>query len=170
MASAPRYNVNLGLPAVPEVDNPDTMAAVSPVYNALRALAAGLDIFTGTAYVDPSEYSSMSPANTIITANHAKIYKKCAVAINAYYTVGLNASDQAVLGTSGTVIGFAAAKGAIGDWIPIILCGYFPVSGVTPGTLYRASGTAGLVMADGANQALGFAVSTSGIYFNPNLT
>lgn len=171
MGNITRYNVNLGLPATPDVNDPDTLAAVAPIYNALRALAGGLDNFTGTAYVDPKEYSDMPDTTAILSSNSNKIYRKFGEAIIAGQTVRISGA-LAYKGTNGTVVGFAASSYDLNEWGLIILQGLWGISGVTAGEVYCAGNTAGTIALASAlpsNQKLGRAISTNGIFFNPAL-
>lgn len=170
MSTIPSFNTNLGLAATPDTTNPELFAVAMPIYNALRSLAGSLDASTGTSFVAPADYETKLPTATLLVSNLAHMYVKCAVAIAAGRTVALDTSGSAVLGTSGTVLGYAAQEGAVGEYIKVVLQGYWPVGAVVPGTLYRASATAGGFTASGAGQPLGFAISTKAIYFNPSLT
>ena len=171
MPNITRYNVNLGLAQTPDVADPDTLAAVAPIYNALRALAGGLDNFTGTAYVAPEEYESQVDISGILVGNTCKIYRKFGEAISAGQTVRISGS-LAYKGTSGTVIGFTPVSRAINEWGIIVLLGMWNIGGLTSGEVYCAGNTAGTIALASAlpsNQKLGRALGTTGIFFNPDL-
>lgn len=172
---ADRFNINLGLSALPDVEDPDILAAIMPLYSAARSLAAGVDNLTGTAYVEKDIYPDQTDAGSLIISNTVKIYRQFAEAVSKGNTVRLAdaaGKSKAYKGTNGNVVGISLGDYAIGDWGVIILKGYVPYTGLTTGSVYCAGSTAGLISLAStlpSNQKLGRALSATSFYFSPAL-
>ena len=168
-------NINLGLPAFPETDDPKIYDALMPLYSALRTLASGVDSLTGTRYVQNDEYPYQADGNSLIIGNQCKIYRKFGEAVSAGNTVRLVTSGSTTLaykGTNGTVIGMAAGDYAVGEWGCIILWGLVTIQGLTPDVAYAAHPTAGMIALASAvpsNQRIGIALSNESFFLRPNL-
>jgi len=169
-------SVNLGLPASPITTNNELFAELLKVYNAIRNLAAALDNYTGIIS-EPSSVWSQLGATRLLAGSNAKIYLVCSVAITYGQTVGITGAGQAALADDGVLrcIGFCSAPngGGIGDTIEVQLFGLyppFPPASLTPGARYSQSTTAGAIGGFGSGvQTVGFAISDTLLYFNPEL-
>ena len=160
-------NINLGLPALPDTQNPELFAALVPIYNALQLLSSGVDVLTGTQYIPSSDYSAMSDANSLIAGNQFKIFRKFGEQVLAGRMVRLadaSGISTAYLATDGTIVGFSPKTVAAGEYGVIILCGLYQSSGLTTGTLYGGSASPGLINASGTQKVIRALSSTAGFF------
>lgn len=172
MGNKAGMSLNLGLPVSPEVDNPELYSALSTVFNAIKNLGYGLDSYTGNTPLDPADYAGVNAYGFLQVGKTAVVFAKLTEAvtqgsmINLYNSGGLRARKAIV--SSQPCQGFAGAKGEIGDTIPICLFGLCTyIGGLTPGTVYYMSGTAGLITSGATAQKLGIALGPNQLWFNP---
>lgn len=164
---ASNTNINLGLPALPDTQNPELFAALVPVYNALQLLSSGVDVLTGTQYIQSSDYSAMSDANSLIAGNQFKIFRKFGEKILAGRMVRLadvGGVSTAYLATDGTIVGFSPKTVESGEYGVIILCGLYQSSGLTAGTLYGGASTPGMISTSGTQKVIRALSSTTGFF------
>lgn len=172
MANKAGMSTNLGLPAVPEAESPELYAALVTVYNAIKNVGYALDNYTGNTPLTQSDYSEIN------FVGQSQVQKNCVVmaklteaiikgqTINFHNSGGLRARKAIV--SSQPAMGWATESGAIGDTIPIALFGMCQViGGLTPGTYYYQSSTAGTLTTSATAQKVGFAVGTNQLWFNP---
>lgn len=168
------YSSNLGLGDTPSVKDPELYAEATRIYSAIKNLALNLDSALGLSLYDDADRANITPVQTIKSDLQNKLYVKYNVSIAAGQTVGfINSGGElrAVIGTAGTVRGFAVETKAAGELGLVILFGLLVTAGLTPGTLYYAAGTAGAIASVPAAtvQAVGFAVSSTALFVNPTL-
>lgn len=172
MANRPSMSINLGIPATPDTDSPELYAALQYVYSALRNLGYALDGYTGNTPVTPEEYSQVNAFGHLQVQKTAVMYVKLTEDIslgkmvNLYNSGGIKGRKAIV--SSQPCHAFSLDSGVIGDTIPVCLFGLcLVIAGLTPGTIYYQSGTAGLITATVTAQKIGIALDTDKLWFNP---
>lgn len=187
------YNISspfdVRLPITPENvdDNPIMYAELSKIYNAIRTLQAALTLYTGASMQDASVWSLLTPAQTILAQNLNRLYVQAGETvlfgdmINLYDLGGgiLGARKaNAASGTPRPCFAWCSTPGGItsGSYGEVIcgpgLCN--GVSGMTIGTTYYLSTTAGIITngkpaSPNLLEPIGFAVATNLLYFMPAL-
>lgn len=184
MAGSQQLSINLGLPATPDVKDPTIFVELLRVYNAINAVARGLDTYTGALPALPEDYDYLGLSN-LRDQNISRMYPifdvdvLAGAMINVYNVAGVLHARLANA-TDGTkpARGFAAATVTSGNRGEIVLLGLHPLlSGLTPGALYylsAVSATGQITSAAPATvgnlvQPVGFALSDTAIWFNPTL-
>ena len=165
--SKPQWTTNLGLPESPQTKDPLLYIELLRIYNAVRNLAYKIDAIAGLTPYDDSEKIALVPANTLLLGNQSYIYVKMAVAISAGQTVDFQADGTAILGTTNTVKGVALEDKEADEYCKILLIGYLPLGGTTPGTVYYASESVSGGFATTGTQVLGYGLPGGGIMFSP---
>lgn len=161
-------SVNIGLDVVPTSKDPDNSYDIAKLYAAAKILANALDLYTGAIGAESSDYS-IADTDYVLGQRTARMYRQAAVSIAAGNTVSLNSSGQFVLGTVGTVVGWAPVAIAAGAYGEIRLFGLCQnIGGLTPGVAYYASSTPGFVTSTGTAQKIGIALAASKMFFNPS--
>ena len=177
---ATQYSVNLGLDVFPTTTDPDNAFDINRLYNACRSLAIGLDSASGAIGRDPSEWAQTG-TNALRLQNMTRVYvmfSESVIAgniINLYNNAGvLNARKAGGAALAGGLArGFVIASVTSGSYGEVFLGGANAfISGLTPGTpYYLSTGTAGLLTptapGGGLTQDVGFALSSSVLWFNP---
>lgn len=172
MASKPSMSINLGLPAAPEVDSPELYGALLPVYNAIKNTMYAVDSYTGNTLVSESEYNQVNAYGQLLLQKTAVLYVRLTEDVSAGQVISLWNSGglrakKAVGGTS-RAHAFAVSSGIIGDSIPVCLFGLCTIiGGLTPGTEYYLSGTAGQITTTATYHRIGTAVGTNHLWFSP---
>lgn len=172
-----KSSINTGLPNIPDPPDPSFFAEFTRIYNAIRNLTIALDAYTGSLTPAPSEFSGTAANTSLLVGNQTKVYVESTETItvgkcvNLYDSSGLKArlSNAGVSGKR--VHGWCSAVGTAG-WIEVRLLGLASVFiGLTPGTTYYASNTAGAISttAGSVPQKLGYAISSSQLFFRPDL-
>ena len=183
--TAQSFSTNLGLGVLPEFSQAQDPAIFSDsvrVRNALRVLQGTLDERTG--YTSPADMSTAG-ATYITQQNYARIYVKTsqdflpgemarfaniagAIVAESAYSNGVGHAAKAFAKTT-------IAAGVFGEFILEGMC--YSLTGLTPGyTYYLADVTGGfprsgrVANAPGTVlQAVGFAVTTTSLYFRPTM-
>lgn len=177
MALPNELSVNLGLPLTPDTRNPEIANALSPVHNALRALAMALDSYTGVLSESPAYYSELG-IDKLFHGLNSKFYLVAGEDLTYGELLGIDPGGSVYKADDGILqcIGFcSAADGALtGDYVEIQTTGLypaFPAATLTPGNVYYCSSTAGTIGAKAAaptwEQVIGFAISDTRLFFNP---
>lgn len=180
--------INLGLSEVPEIDvkqYPTLWSELLRIRNALKILAGTVDVYTGAQAEDSQYWNQTAPANSIRIQNIARIYVKVGVSLSGgnlchfYNDAGIlkarpaNATDatkpaRAVCMTAGTQ--------AVDSFAEFNLFGALSIyTGLTPGATYYLStvdGSATTTAPTGGTtiqQPVGYALSATTMYFNPQI-
>jgi len=165
---AQSYSVNLGLDIVPISKDPDNSGDLYRLYNAVKSLASALDSYTGVTGANSDDWS-VAGTEYLLLQRTARIYVLFDVAVTLGQLVALNSSGHAILSGIGTVQGWAPTAVAAGAYGEVRLFGlHTAVSGLTPGTAYYASSTAGGITGTVTAQKIGFAITANKLFFNPN--
>lgn len=172
MSSRPSYSINLGLPAIPEVEDQNLYMALLPIYSALRNVMGALDQYTGNGFLSSSEFSQVAATGQANVQKISVIFVKLTEDVSIGHMINLWNSGglRARKATSGSTRchGFAAATGKTGETIPVSLFGLCSsVSGLTPGSEYYLSTTPGLVTTTVTAQRVGIALAPTQLWFTP---
>ena len=172
-----QLSLNLGLPAQPESqDSPHNFREFVRVYGAIKTVARALDSYTGVLGQDPALWSVLTPDDTLSQLPR-RLYVKSTDPVTPGQMIALYNNGgvlNAKLAQSGVANarGFSTGTHAAGDYIEIILFGLHQyVTGLTPGQMYYlSSGVAGgITSVVGSNQAIGYALSPTRLWFNPTM-
>lgn len=162
---ASQSSINLQLDVLPASTDKNNFADLFKLYNAVKLLADSIDLYTGEGIPTGSE--SYNGLTYLRLQKIARVYLQASVAITPGQMVGINASSQFILGTPGTVRGFAPAaisSGAYGEIDLLGLC--LNYTGLTPGATYYAA-AAGAISTVASAQKIGFAITTTTLFVNP---
>lgn len=179
-----QISVNLGLPQLPNQDDPKLFKELLLLYNAINAIGRALDAYTGALSPAVEDYPSIGVSD-IHLQNIAKLYPVFSedvvvgAMVNVYNNAGVLTARYAKA-ADGTkpARGFATNNVSAAARGEVILLGInVHVSGLTPGSLYylSAASTSGQVVATApavsgnSIQPVGFALDSSTLYFNPTL-
>ncbi len=184
MAANNPISVNLGLPATPDIKDKQLFVEFLRVYNAINNLARALDTYSGSTQ-ESEQYWDQIEIKAIRVQNLTKLYPIFSVdvpagaMINVYNVSGvLHARLASAADNTKPARGFSTAAVSSGDRGEVLLLGANThLSGLTPGTLYylsEASLTGQVtetapVTVGNLIQPVGFAVSSSVLFFNPTL-
>jgi len=164
---AQQYSLPLGLDMAPNTKDAENLQDFYRLYNACKLLAEGLDAYTGIVGLPTADWGS-GGTSAILLQNMCRFYAQFSVSVTTGQIVGLNASGQIVLSTPGTAIGWSPAPISAGNWGEVRLLGlHTAVSGLTSGTAYYASSTAGGITATVTAQKVGVALAANRLFFNP---
>lgn len=168
-------STNLSLPEKPQIEDPKLLAQLLPLHNAIKGLQIALDQYTQPIAQDSAIWSTISPLSTVIAGNLNRLYRQAAVNITAGQLMSLNGSGQWVLADAATSIKcrawatLAITAGSYGEGITFGGCINFG-AGLTPGNTYYLGNAGALAAAPGAlSQAIGFAVTSGILVFQPQL-
>ena len=172
---AQQFSTNLGLSALPEIDQSkygDVFTEILRIRGALKILQTTLDLYTGIFGEDPTYWST---ANTtwIRLQNLTRLYAKAGVDIPAgrlvsFYNVGgILTAKIADAATSTPAHAYCTTAVKAGDTGEFFLEGLITLANLIPGTTYYL-GNSGLVTIT-AGQVVGLAVSTTQLFFRPTL-
>ena len=162
-----QYTTNLGLDLVPISKDPNNNGDLYRLYNAVKAVAANLDAYTGAAGAETGDWA-VAFTEFLLLQRMSRVYVVFGSTVTAGQLVGINSSGQAVLAATGAVQGWAPNAVAAGQYGEMRLLGlHTAVSGLTPGTWYYASATAGAITSTVTAQKVGFALSANKLFFNP---
>ena len=183
MASQNTFSSNLGLPAIPDTQDTALYMQLFRIYNAINALAYNLDKYTGAVAQPQGDWSTATPNSSVISQNFNRLYVPFAnniglgACVNLYNNGGvLTAKFAKADATANLARAYCSTPGGVlaGAFGEVILQGLHPyLSGLTPGTLYylSATSTTGQItnVAPAIAQAVGFALSTTALWFAPTL-
>lgn len=172
MSTKPSASINLGLSAIPEVDSPELYGALVPVYSAIRNIMYALDSYTGNTLITPNEYAEVNRSSQLLAQKTAVLYVKLSEDVHVGHMINLWNSGGLVArkaaGGTYRAHAFALATGLVGETIPVCMFGLCQaISGLTPGTEYYLSGTAGLITPSATYQRIGVALDTNKLWFTP---
>jgi len=179
MATKPSMSINLGLPAIPETQDPDLYAALIPVYSAIRNVMYAVDGYTGNGFVDPADYGVVNPYGYIGLQKQAVVFLKAyedmtAGTIACIWDSAGKPVIRKALGGVYRAHGFLSESVTAGKYTPIVLAGLCTgIGGLSIGISYWLSDTtAGLITptppaTPGNIQRLGFALDTTKFFFQP---
>jgi len=184
MASTSRLSTNLGLDVLPAIKDREAFTEFVGVYNAIRAAAANLDVYTGALQYPSSEWSQLGPSQTLWTAGANRLYLIFSDAatpgnmMSIWDDAGVMKARLAggAAWVGGDCRGYATGTVNAGDYGEIILFGLCTVvSGLTRGATYWASNATtgaftGTKPAANNNriQPIGYALTDSTLFFNPS--
>lgn len=179
-----QISVNLGLPQLPNIEDPRLFKELLPIYNAINAVAIALDAYTGALSPAVEDYPSIGISD-IHLQNIAKLYPifsepvVAGAMINVYNNSGiLTARYAKAADATKPARGFSTASVAAGDRGELMLLGLnVHISGLTPGSLYYLSSTSTTgqivitapVVSGNVIQSVGFALDANTLFFNPSL-
>lgn len=170
-------SVNLGLPAAPLSNTPELFSEMLRVYNALRILANALDDYTGVISPPNSEWSQLGiqvrshGMNRVYLPAFENIaYGETVAFYNDAGTVKLR---KAVVSTY-PCRGYCSVSGGVtaGQTCEAVLFGVsatFTAGTFTVGATYYQAATAGAITNGVTAQKVGYAMTTSLLFFNPDL-
>jgi hypothetical protein len=166
-------SINLGLPSAPEVDSPELYGALMPVYNAIKNTMYAVDAYTGNSLINEEEYSEVNAYGQLLLQKTAVLFVKLTETVLAGHMINLWNSGglraRKATGGSNRAHGFAAAGGSAGDTIPVSLFGLCTlIGGLTPGTEYYLSGSAGQITTSASYHRVGMAVGPNHLWFSPS--
>lgn len=184
MASTKQLSTNLGLDSLPTPADPKNFNDLLRIYNAINALAAQLDVYTGALQQDPTIWAQTSPEQTLWTAGANRLYLPTLDNLTAgslATIVNSGGTYKAKLaggpGWNGDCRGYSTGVYNAGDMAEIILFGLCTVvTGLVPGTTYYVSnGTAGAFTssipgtAGNRIQPIGYSIAPGSLFFNPSV-
>jgi hypothetical protein len=175
MATKPSMSINLGLPVVPEVEDPILYNALAPLYNAIRNVMYAVDSYTGNGQLGQAEYAQVNAFGYMTLQKQSIIMAKASVDMGAGTMVGFFDSGsgleirKAILPTY-SAQGFTIESVTAGQHTPVCLMGLCSnIGGLTTGVYYyMSSATAGLITPTATAQRVGFALGDSKLFFNPD--
>lgn len=186
MASKGFSTINTGLSNLPmEVKEPAVYAELVKLYNATKIIAQALDVYTGIGSFTQNDWAQVGTAG-ILVQNHTKFYPICAeTSISAGQLVTLfddAGVTKAMLSFANSASirrchGFATGNSVAGNRMEVVLQGLYPfAAGLTAGQRYYLSNsTYGAFTATSPSgsgnirQGIGYAISSSAMYFNPDV-
>lgn len=178
MAKELSFSLGIGATPLYEPEDPELAFELFRIYQALNVLAAQLDSATGSLQAASADRVYILPSAASKEANITRGYGYATVALTAGELVHINALGQLEKAQS-TTTHLLKAHAVVtestlaGLYAPISMRGVFRLyTGLTPGADYMLSTTAGAisVLAPAATntlQYLGFAMSSSELYFEP---
>lgn len=185
MTSGVRFSMNLGLDNIPNPVDPANFSENLRMYNAIRALAAAVDLYAGPLPYDTSIWNQLTPAQTLWTAGANRLYLQttdnlaagsmCSIWDNGGTYMARLAGGPAWVG--GDCRGFSTGVYAAGSMAEIMLFGLCTVvSGLTRGAPYWISNAVagaftGTKPANTGNlvQPIGYAIEATSLFFNPSV-
>jgi len=164
-------NINVGLRSdVPEtITTPDGKSIYSTMIQVINNLIQFIEQYCGVTQKDITQWSTLSPSDTIVSPNMGRLYVIANVNLSYGHMVNLfNDGTQlsARLADEAAVRrchGYCNVAGGVlaGQFCEIILInGIVTITGVVRGTTYWL-GNAGLITAVASNQVIGFGVGTN---------
>lgn len=172
-------SVNLGLPVAPIIQDAELATELQRVYNAIRAVARALDVYTG-AVGEESIYWDQAGVSRFAFGLNSKFYLQAGENIPYGSIVGVK-SDKKLYRAQDAVVrccGFLTMTAGVStnEWAEAQFCGLFPpfpAATLTAGNIYYNSVTAGSVGVAGSgptwNQAVGYALSDTQLILVPQL-
>lgn len=165
-------SINLGLPQNPLTQNGELFTELKRVYNAINATARAVDSYTGVLGQPRDVWSELGVGQCSIGLN-SKIYLEAAADLDYGNTIAIDSTGKAIKASGTNCIGFCTSSGGVltGEYTEIQLLGIypaFPAGTLTPGNKYYQSATAGSIGTSGS-QVVGFAISDTVLFFNPQL-
>ena len=188
MANKNQFSTNTGLtvlPEFPQTENPAIWQDLLAIRQAIKSLQGTLDLYTGALTEDVQYWGQVAPAQTIRTQFISRLYVKASEAISYGQLVHLwndggickarlaSATDATKPTRAYCTIPAGVAAGAFGEFNVLGASSIY--SGLVPGTPYYMAVTPGAITAvapsGGGNlvQPVGYALSTTTLYFNPRL-
>lgn len=175
MALNNELSINLGLPAMPLVQDQKLFPEFVRVYNAIKQLATALDRYTGIVG-EPQELWDQIGVTQCTVGINSKVYLTAGEAISRGNLVGIDLTGRAFLAEDQVLsaVGFCTAPGTtpLGHTVEIQLLGMFPLfppSTLSPGEPYYCSSTPGLIGPVGSGtQCVGIAITDQALFFNPS--
>jgi hypothetical protein len=181
-----QYSTNLGLSQLPEIDEKQfgqVYAELLRMRNALKVLQSALDVYTGALGETESSYWDQTPAYAYLRLqNISRVYRKATETISAgrlvnfYNSAGeLVARNANATDATKPVRAYAPKEVLSGEFGEFVILGLMPSVGLTPGSLYYLTTTAGAYSATAPavpgnlKQEIGWAYSDNLMVFNPIL-
>lgn len=168
---AQSLSVNLGLPATPLAQTPEVYSELRIVYNAIKAVAAALDSYTGALPPTTQEEMEYLGVTTLLRANRVtKVYVEAFedIAVGETVAFDANLARKAVV-TTYPARGVCSQAALAGEFAEITLYGIVTVGGLTSGAVYYASVTPGVITAAPTAQTVGYAINATTLVWNPDL-
>lgn len=177
-------SINLGVGTFPEFEQskyPELYLDSMRIRQALTNLQIALDRYTGAVPLDTKLQGTASSLNSLQIGNVTRLYVKAQAALGYAQMVSfVNVSGVLQARKAYAASSAHACRGvctsripvAIGEYAEVALIGAVAgLSGLTPGVLYYLSDSAGLIsLTPGTiSQVVGYAISTSELYINPQI-
>jgi len=150
------------------------------VRQAIQVLQGALDKYTGALGPEKDTWNQLDAIAYNRVADISRVYVKASeniaagAMVNLYNNAGtLNARNASAAAAGKAARCFASYAVTSGNFGEFILLGINPIiAGMTPGTVYYLSNTAGAISSTAGTvaQKVGFAVSATKLHFNPELT
>ena len=183
MAQNPGYSTNTGISAIPEIPSdkyPEVYVDNLKLRNGIKVLQGAIDTYTGALGEDQAYWSAVSSVSRHMVKNLTRIYAKAGEAITAgamvnFYDIGsgvIGARNASAAAAGKPARAWSTTTIAAGEFGEFIEGGVSTlVSGLTVGTTYYLSNTAGLISAapGTVSQKVGYALGTSLLSFRPEL-
>lgn len=180
MASVEKHSVNLGVSALPEFsqkDYPELYVDAIKIRNGLKALQAGIDRTTGALPLETAYWKSAG-VSQVMFARHSRVYAIATDVLTPgtlvnFHMVGTELSVRKAIATTAATLtdGFCTGTFAVGQMAEICLQGMcYNIGGLTTGTTYYTSNTAGLASSGAGTvaQRIGKAFGPTILYFRPD--
>lgn len=180
----PASSINLGVGTFPEFDQskyPELYVDSMRIRQALINLQTAVDRYTGAVPLDSKLQGASSNLNSLQIGNIARLYVLASEnlsygqMINFHNVSGVMKARKAYAVTLPTLCrGVCTSKTsiAIGEYAEVALIGAVAgLSGLTPASLYYLSDSAGYIsLTPGTvSQPVGYAISESELYINPQI-
>lgn len=172
MATKPSMSINLGLPAAPEVDSPELYGALLPVYNAVKNTMYAVDSYTGNGLITTEEYSQVNAYSQLSAYKINVMYIQLTETVTKGQIVNIwnsgGARGRKAVGGTSRGHAFALDSGVAGQHIPICFQGLCTlIGGLTPGSEYYLSVTAGAITPTATHHRVGTAIGPNHLWFSP---
>lgn len=189
MAQPQQYSTNLGIGQAPDIDQakyPTIYADLLRVRNAIRALQAALDTYTGALGEDPTYWDQVSSSSGVRLQNISRVYLEAGepisygASVHFYNVAGtLKARNANATDNTKPCRAYCSVSGGVstGDFGEFILFGlHTGFVGLTPGDeYYLSAATPGGYAASAPGvvgnvvQKIGYALSDTVLFFEPVL-
>ena len=178
MASRKELSFQLGLSSTfsSNVEDPEIAAELTKLYNAINLLASKLDEYTGAIPYPLADRPYIAKSSANRSAGTNRFYGYATVNLLAGTLVYWNASGQLAKASSasGVALLMVLEDTVAGDYAAVTRQGVVTgLAGLTAGSAYVASTTAGAIATSVATgntrRYVGFALSSTELYFEPDL-
>jgi hypothetical protein len=180
---AQAFSTNLGIGPIPEFDSdkyPGIFNDSIRIRNALTTLQGNLDKYTGALPLDSHLQGKVGASSSVRLANITRFYAIASVAlsfgqmVNFFSTAGVIQAQKADAVTPLYAKAFCSstspvAAGALGEFVLLgVLSG---LSGLAPSANYYLANSPGFItpFPGTTSQILGYALSATELYFNPQI-
>lgn len=178
------YSTNLGLSLQPEFDAqkyPDIFVDSMRVRMGIQLLQSALDSYTGKLPLSSQLQGVANVSTSVQVGNLTRVYPVAGVNLTYGQLVYLyNVGGVLTAGLASASVSSTCARGFVSTTLGItagqvgeiqLLSVLSGLAGLTPGTTYYLSNTAGFISstAGTVSQKVGYALSTTDLFFNPTI-